>query len=749
MLNSLSEMKKASSVKSKNIYLLPAGDALPALKFPYFPARWQAVIWRNWELVPAERIARVLRTDKKTVLAAAAELGLRVPPLVEPRWLKRGYITIIKSNWHLLPYGQLLELLDWPVEKLAYTLREDDFLWHKVGYLKPSAAEVYYHTLDAAARKRTFALKKTIARHFPSASKTAGEPPFFFLKRFRSGRATGKDRFGNFDLRLVYSYSAVYGDPLLDSRLDPYPDDLLAAYRDCGVNGIWLQGVLYSLVPWKIAPELSSGFEIRLKNLRRLTERAAKHGIGVYLYLNEPRPLPLKYFKRYPEWKGVEYPEHGVANCCTSHGPVLDLLENATETLFRKAPELAGVFTITMSENPTNCFSRWQEKKCPRCSKRRAEEAIADVNAAIERGAHRSKPSARVIVWDWAWDQKWAHAAVDLLPENVELMCVSEWGVPTDIGGIKGSVIDYSISQPGPSDRARKMWEHAGKRGLKTIAKIQINNTWECSAIPYIPVPDLAEKHLQNLSGANVGGLMLSWTLGGYPGGNLELFKKTPLQIAGEFGKQAAPHVRKGQLLLSKAFTEFPFALSTLYNAPHTIGPANLLYDKPTGYAASLFFFPYDDLDGWRSRSCPPGIPPQYPAKIFEKQFAKLADRWHSGLSCLVRALKKTPPARKDKMNELLRMVEAAYCHFRSACLQIGFIRLRNTGRKREILKIIREEMILAKALHNIVAQDSRVGFEACNQYYYTLNDLKEKILNCEYLLKKYSRKEKKHGIPR
>ena len=40
----------------------------------------------------------------------------------------RGYITIIRRNWHLLPYEQLLELVQMTPEQLSFALREDDAL---------------------------------------------------------------------------------------------------------------------------------------------------------------------------------------------------------------------------------------------------------------------------------------------------------------------------------------------------------------------------------------------------------------------------------------------------------------------------------------------------------------------------------------------------------------------------------------------------------------------------------------------
>lgn len=721
-----------------NVSDLPVGVHPVPLDLSHFSAEYQAVIWRNWELAPVRRLADVLKTTAPKILQAAQAMGLPIPPHVDSRWLQRGYITIIRNNWHLLPYEQLLQLLGWNAEKLDYALREDDFLWHKLGNLKPDAKAVYYRPLTADELERTGEIRKIIKKHFPVSLKNAVERPYAFLDQFgkRQKPDSGVERFKDFDLRLVYSYAAVYGDPLLAPALDPYPDDLLADYRDHGINGIWLQGILYTLIPWDVAPELSRGYEKRLENLRRLAERAARFGIGVYLYLNEPRPLPLKFFERYPQWKGAEYPESGIANFCTSQKPILSFLENGVNRLFKEVPALAGVFTITMSENPTNCHSKGQVAQCPRCSKRPAEEVIAEINRAIEYGIHWAKPDARVIVWTWAWGPEWEHAALDLLPDNVEVMCTSEWGLPTNVGGIKGAVRDYSISQVGPAVRAQKMWDHARERGLKTVAKVQLNNSWECSAVPYIPVPDLVEKHLQNLSNLGVGGLMVGWTLGGYPGGNLELFRKTPLQMAEDFGKKAAPYVRKAHKLFSGAFTEFPFHISVLYLGPQNVGPANLLYDKPTGYKATMVGFPYDELDGWRAI---------YPSEVFEEQFVKLAAGWQKGLNQLRKAVRAGARNRK-KLEELLGIATAIYCHFRSVCLQTAFVRLRGTADKREILKIITEEQKLAETLHDIMTKDSRIGFEASNHYYYTRSDLKEKALNCEYLRRLYSGTQQKEA---
>ena len=65
----------------------------------HFPARFQAVIFRNWNRVPAERLARVLNIAEEHIHAAARELGLREYDPARCRvWRERGYLTVIRQN---------------------------------------------------------------------------------------------------------------------------------------------------------------------------------------------------------------------------------------------------------------------------------------------------------------------------------------------------------------------------------------------------------------------------------------------------------------------------------------------------------------------------------------------------------------------------------------------------------------------------------------------------------------------------
>ena len=52
--------------------------------------------------------------------------------------------------------------------------------------------------------------------------------------------------------------------------------------------------------------------------------------------------------------------------------------------------------------------------------------------------------------------------------------------------------------------------------------------------------------------------------------------------------------------------------------------------------------------------------------------------------------------------------------------------------------RVVQQELTLSKRLYAIQSRDSRIGFEASNQYYYVPADLVEKVLNCRDLLDRW-----------
>lgn len=716
-----------------NVSDLPIGSNPPALVLSHFPNRLITFVWRNWELVPPSRLAEVLQTSTDNVIALAAHLGLRVPPRVSPAWLQRGYVTLIRANWHLLPYDQLLVLLGWSADQLDFALREDDFLWIKLGLLKPACAPLAWAELDVAEREAAAKVRDLLELHFPTRHEPDADPPFGFLRELARppARVTQPRTDAPFDSRIIYSYAAVYGDPLLEPELDPFPAGLLARLADHGVNGVWLQGLLYTLYPWAAAGERSAGWERRLAALESLCARAGRYGVGVHLYLNEPRAMPFDFFDANPDLKGVEHPQLGQASLCTSQPAVLDYLRTATEHLFRHVPQLAGFFTISMSENPTHCWSHHRGAQCPRCADRDMAEVIAEVNTALAEGAWAAKPDAQATAWAWAWPNEVDLRAIDLLPAGMRVQATSEEQLVTRVGGVEGAVVDYTISQPGPGPKAPRIWARAQERGLPTSAKIQANNTWELSSVPWIPVPHLVEEHVNRLRELGVDGIQLSWTLGGWPSPNHEVVTASADEVLRRrYGEKAAPVVIEACRLFARAFREYPFHIGVAYNGPQQLGPANLLYPEPTGWNATMVCFAYDTLGAWRAI---------YPEDVFENQWRKLSEGWQDGLE-LLRSYGGWE--RDPALADLERVADACWCHFRSVYHQVFFTRRRESAdpvTRAAVRDVIAAELDIAKRLEGLVRADSRFGFEATNHYYYTVNDLREKVINCAQLLEMWS----------
>lgn len=125
-----------------------------------------------------------IKTTHENVLAAAESMGLTDEGDNFENWIKKGYITIIKAMWHLLPYEQILEILEWDEQRLAYVLKEDDFLGYKLGNEKPFCEKVLYREFTGEEQKQAekigAIMKKTVLQYENTAEKTQ-EFDFFNL----------------------------------------------------------------------------------------------------------------------------------------------------------------------------------------------------------------------------------------------------------------------------------------------------------------------------------------------------------------------------------------------------------------------------------------------------------------------------------------------------------------------------------------------------------------------------------------
>lgn len=244
---------------------------------------------------------------------------------------------------------------------------------------------------------------------------------------------------------------------------------------------------------------------------------------------------------------------------------------------------------------------------------------------------------------------------------------------------------------------------------------------------------------------------MLGWTLGGYPSPNLEVvaeigngqnlsaWQAMELVARRRYGN-ASSAVVQAWSLFSKAFSEFPFGHG-LYFAPSQMGPANLLWEKPTGYTASMVGLPYDDANRWAGN---------YGVQIFIQQMNKIADGFENGVNQLRQQTQNfaMTASQRKFFNIECDVAETVAIHYRSAANQALFTTVRDTMLQQSVpersanintlKKLLAEEITLAKQMHKLQCGNSTLGYEASNHYFYTPADLLEKVLNCRDLLDRW-----------
>ena len=692
------------------------------LALSHFPSRFHAAVFRLWETVAKERIAKALEVSVEEVQTAADEMGLPTQKYNE-KWATRGYITTIRNAWHILPYDQLLRALDWTEDQLAVILKEDDFLDVKMGWFKPHCEPVKPEPLNEEQKKRLLRIKETVKDRF--GDWFTGEEPFDFFKNEPNETVP---QFATDGLRLIYSYCGLYASVLeSDSAISvSYPDELLKMYQKAGVNAVWLPVALYQIVPFPFDESYSKGWQDRQRRLQSLIELAGKYGIKVYLYLNEPRCMPLYFFEQYPELLGGKRDLYGAM--CSSDPRVIQYLRYGVRTLCQSVKGLGGFFVISMSENLTHCKSVGGMEACPRCKDTPVSKLVSDVLCAISEESRAVDPTLRTIAWTWAWDhfmtKQEIRDTIDAIPTEIILQTNSEASKEYTIGGISGTVADYSISIPGPSELAKGIWKYAREKGHEVSAKVQINNSWECSTVPFMPVFDLIREHMIGLREVGVRHLLLSWTLGGYPSISLQVassciqdpsIESYRMLLKNTYGDHASA-IERAATLFSDAFREFPFQIQSLYHGPQNPGPSNLLWLTPSGFKATMTGYCFDDLDQWRTI---------YPRDVYTDQFRKLSEKWKEGLQ----ELQAVPDGCDFK-----QMALACYALFRSSYLQCLFILKRDAGDREALPAIVKEEKEITHLLYSLMLKNNLFGYEAANHYYYNKGMLVEKVINCEYI---------------
>lgn len=657
-----------------------------ALIWP-FPDRMSAYVWRNWMIVPKERLAAAVGATSGDLTKIAAEMGLPDQGRIAPEWDTLGRKSIIRRNWNIVPRSQWLRLAPPDPKSDSNSGEADEYLkWHFGGGTFPEIPELRFNADEAAkSAESRREIARRLRREGVEMSDDAWRP--FAFKRELDALSGVKSSVDEADRRFSLRFNCAYhGD---------WSDGLLEKNAAIGVNAIWVHADFASVVRDPKYPELGLDAESRFAEWNRLVAAAAKYGIKVFLFFNDPKQQRAEFFAARPERAAIRgMPDKKGENfsLCTSTAEVRRWLEDGMASVFSAVPGLGGFITITASEARTNCASRRKERgKCPRCRDRDAAVIFAEVHSAMSRGMRRVSPGALAVCWDWGWNEDEALRAIPLLPKGDAFLVMSEKGLQTVTGGVTNEVREYAISRIGPSGRARREYAAAKAAGLKVIAKVQPGASWEFSSVPCIPVPSLVSEHAARIAATEVDGVMLSWSCGNYPSENLRIFCDWPKCPPGPSEKLPGDRA-------SEAFRAYPYNGGTLYCGNQHMGPGNPLYPVDTGKLATMTGIPYDNLARWVGN-----IPTNAWISAMEKVAAGF-----DGLAAL---------------------------HFRSAADQARFVMARNAGDVGQMRHFAAREIKTAKAAMKELCRDSRNAYELSNGYYYNLQDLREKILGCSMIV--------------
>jgi len=718
-------------------------DTQPLL-LPCFPSAAHQFVWRNWDLVSAELIAAALECDKSQVQKLAATMGLG-PDQPVNKHFSLTWFKVLRRNWDFVPFSQICVLLDKPETEVREMMIPYNFVNNHLG---PSS------DYPPIRLEKPVSKSAEVIGHFRfPEEQEAGEERFTFFEHLKQPirespwlKSKGQDAISP---RFISPYSAIFGDVLMQSDFDKhYSPEVLENVARMGLDSVWLHALLRDMVPSKIFPEFGKDYEQRQQNLNRLIASAKRKGLGVYLFLNEPRGMPDgEFYEKYPDTKGAPGRITDGTRClCTSTQMVKDYIVEASKALFDNCPDLTGVILITASEAPTNCYFKSRDGKtpCPRCVKRSGPQVVAEVSQLIEKGVHLSKPDAKVIVWDWSWmvvEEDPQEQIIKHLPDNVTLMVDYERGTPIERWGVKAEVNEYCLSVVGPSPRALAHAKLAQARNMPVMAKVQVGNTWELGYLPYIPVPHLVARKFKSMLDAGISGAMESWTLGTYPSINWEVaqaFYKKPVpdidtavrEVASNlYGQRALPKVMEAWSIFDKTFQQYPFQIGLVYSSFVAYGPAHPMYFEPTGKKRRIMRN-YDHLNWTRP----------YGPEVIADAFAKMAAQWRIGVERLDEALNDVPADKKKEAAKDVVISRAVYLYFKSLSNQTRFLIYRGQYKKKPQLlnkmgELVAEEIELAEQFHKIACSDSRVGYEPAMQYFYRPQDIRERIAACRYML--------------
>jgi len=557
-----------------------------------------------------------------------------------------------------------------------------------------------------------------------------------------------------------------------------YHDRILLGLARHGFNGIWLRGCLRLMSRVEAFGEFGADADRILSRLEGLGRRAARFGIGLFLYMQEPLGFfdDDPFWDAHPECRGTLDESSGVRALCTSVPRVRAFLREGTRYVFERVPSLKGLILITASEFQCHCYSRVStfgpcanfgelleaRRMCPRCASRVPQEVIAEVVSLMRDGAAEARGDALIIAWNWGWqmhEEDPQAGVMERLPADVIVMGSYEIGEPTRALDLEYVNEEYSIRIAGPSERFRGLADFQRSRGRSVYAKLQLGTSHEDPTVPYLPLMHKVARKYQTLRETGVTGLMTCWNFGNMPSRVTELaglFSWDPqpedaeaelLALAARDFGEAAQAVTAAWRAFSRAWEDFPGSIPLMYFGPLGRGPAWHFHLEKIDRGNTYSWFILDRVNGdsldWTEHPTEP-FDAEVVIRCMEAQLAG----WRRGLELLASAPSPIHPDQKRKLELERNLARVIGFQIATTIRVARFLVARNRfyeetdpARKEKLLdelgSILEDERADCLECLPLVDADPRLGFHG-EAYGYMFNRklIEEKLASLDETLK-------------
>jgi hypothetical protein len=565
------------------------------------------------------------------------------------------------------------------------------------------------------------------------------------------------------------------GDEPLQAA-DVYTDNALARIKSHGFDAVWLRGKLYNLMDSTILPTLNSDQRAdRIASINTVIERAAKIGMGVYLFFNEPL-APLEddpIWDEHPELKGQSFyhpviADRSAVSLCTSIPLVMRFFDEAVNTTFDAIPGMAGVLLITASEYHTHCWahqprrhfedgSEHSEKtaaQCPRCAEREPSEVVGELVTVWRDAVAKRDPKPRVICWNWSWSFWYPEPqaeVINALPDGVELMADFERGGKRAWHDRTIDVDEYSLGFVGPSDRFLGSKQCAVKRNMPIHVKLQLGTTHEIGNTPNTPLIASLHEKVIKMHTQGAAGTMATWNFGCLLTLNTFAFgmlADNPQRYADRdrffadlatryFGPVSVEPLTAAWVGFGEAFQHFPFSIPMVYYGPMNRAPVWPLSLEYRDEEPSPSWMMWDSI-GDRLEPC---FGPFTLDEIIDG-FDHLQYEWRRYLPEYLLALAPSPDA--DEQQNIHRREERNTATMIGHQLQSNVTayrwhRWRGRGRRElddTARRLVEEELANVQAALPLVESDPRLGYHYEAQgYLYNADMIHQRIGDLEKLI--------------